>query len=282
MSSTQPHKQSQIPPEDYAIIRDFLERSCGIVLGEHKHYLINSRLNRIVQEEGLTSLSELARRLAKGGDVRLQDRVIDAMTTNETSWFRDGYPFEILRTLILPELADKQIRGARIWSAACSSGQEPYSISIVIEEFLRTRPGALPDIQVVATDISPTVLAEAEAGRFDDMTLSRGITEEMKQRYFERDGDYWRIKASVRRRVVFKKINLKQSFAGLGRFHCIFCRNVLIYFSHEVKRDILQRLAESLYPGGYLFLGSSEAVTGHGERFETVRQPVGHVFRRLP
>ena len=204
------------------------------------------------------------------------------MTTNETSWFRDGYPFEILRTLILPELAAKRVRGARIWSAACSSGQEPYSISIVIEEFLRTRPGALPDIQVVATDISSSVLAEAEAGRFDDMTLSRGITEEMKQRYFERDGACWRIRASVRRRVVFKKVNLKQSFAGLGRFHCIFCRNVLIYFSHEVKRDILQRLAESLYPGGYLFLGSSEAVTGHGERFETVRQPVGHVFRRLP
>ncbi len=271
--------QQQISQQDYEVIRDFLEQACGIVLGDNKHYLVSSRLGRLLKEHGLTSLGELVTLLKRRGDPRLQARVIDAMTTNETSWFRDGYPFEILKNTILPALASQGVRNARIWSAACSSGQEPFSISMVIHEFLRGRPGALPGIQVIATDISPTVLKGAQEGLFDELSLSRGLSPELRKRYFEATDGLWRINAAIRERVVFKEINLLQSFAALGKFDCIFCRNVLIYFSGEVKKDILARMTGALRPGGYLFLGGSESFAASGENFDTVRCTRGHVYR---
>ncbi len=271
--------QEQISQQDYEAIRDFLQQSCGIVLGDNKHYLVSSRLGRLLKEQCLSSLSELAARLREGSDPRLQAQVIDAMTTNETSWFRDGYPFEILRNIILPELVAEGVRNPRIWSAACATGQEPYSISIVIEEFLRNRGGVLPGIQVVGTDISPRVLEDAKRARFDEMALRRGISDLMRERYFEREEQEWRLKQIIRDRVVFKQVNLLQSFSHLGKFDCIFCRNVLIYFSSSVKKDILNRLTESLRPRGYLFLGGSESLASYSDRFETVRGPTGHVYR---
>ena len=269
----------QLSQSDYEAVREFLERSCGIVLGDNKHYLVSSRLSRVVREAGLASLAELVARLRRGGDTSLQMRVIDAMTTNETSWFRDGHPYEILRNAILPEWADRRLRNARIWSAACSSGQEPYSISIVIEEFLRGRPGSLAGIQVTATDISPSVLEGARAAVFDDAALNRGISPQLRQRYFEPHDGLWRLRKSVRERVIFKQLNLLQNFVSLGKFDCIFCRNVLIYFSSDVKQDILARIARALRPGGYLFLGGSESLGAQAEHFETVRFPRGHVYR---
>ncbi|HHH36413.1 MAG TPA: protein-glutamate O-methyltransferase CheR [Gammaproteobacteria bacterium] len=269
----------QLSQSDYEAVREFLERSCGIVLGDNKHYLVSSRLSRVVREAGLASLAELVARLRRGGDTSLQMRVIDAMTTNETSWFRDGHPYEILRNAILPEWADRRLRNARIWSAACSSGQEPYSISIVIEEFLRGRPGSLAGIQVTATDISPSVLEGARAAVFDDAALNRGISPQLRQRYFEPHDGLWRLRKSVRERVIFKQLNLLQSFVSLGKFDCIFCRNVLIYFSSDVKQDILARIARALRPGGYLFLGGSESLGAQAGHFETVRFPRGHVYR---
>ncbi len=271
--------QEQISQQDYESIRDFLQQSCGIVLGDNKHYLVSSRLGRLLKEQGLSSLSELAARLREDSDPQLQAWVIDAMTTNETSWFRDGYPFEILRNIILPELVAEGARNPRIWSAACATGQEPYSISIVIEEFLRNRAGVLPGIQVLGTDISPRVLEDAQSARFDEMAMRRGISGPLRERYFEKEGEIWRLKQIVRDRVVFKQVNLLQSFSHLGKFDCIFCRNVLIYFSSSVKKDILERLTESLRPRGYLFLGGSESLANYSDRFETVRGPSGHVYR---
>lgn len=271
--------QQQISQQDYEVIRDFLEQACGIVLGDNKHYLVSSRLGRLLKEHGLSSLGELVTLLRRRGDPRLQARVIDAMTTNETSWFRDSYPFEILKSTILPELARQGVRNARIWSAACSSGQEPFSISIMIDEFLRSRPAALPGIQVIATDISPTVLKGAQEGLFDELSLRRGLSADLRKRYFEAVDGLWRIRSSIRERVVFKKINLLQSFGTLGTFDCIFCRNVLIYFSSEVKQDILVRMSKALRPGGYLFLGGSESLAGSSNSFDTVHCPHGHVYR---
>lgn len=274
--------QHHLSQQDYEVIRDFLEQACGIMLGDNKHYLVSSRLGRLLKEYRLSSLGELVTLLKRRGDKHLQAQVIDAMTTNETSWFRDSYPFDILQGTILPELVRQGACNARIWSAACSSGQEPYSISMVIHEFLRGRPTALPGIKVIATDISPSTLKEAQAGLFDELSIRRGLGPELKERYFDAVEGSWRVNDAIRERVVFKETNLLQDFAALGKFDCIFCRNVLIYFSVEVKKDILTRMTNALKPGGYLFLGGSESFPGSNERFETVCGDRGRVYRLKP
>jgi len=271
--------QMQINQQDYEIICNFLEQSCGIVLGDNRHYLVNSRLNRLINEEQLSSLSELVGRLQRGQDRRLRAAVIDAMTTNETSWFRDMHPFDSLKDIILPALAKRQLSNARIWSAACSSGQEPYSIAMSIENFLRSRPGTLPGIQITATDISPAILNVAKKAVFEEAALMRGVSAPMRNLYFEAVEGRWRLKKLIRDRVVFKELNLLQSFAMLGAFDCIFCRNVLIYFSNTVKQDIISRLAGALRPGGYLYLGGSESLPGVIDRFETLNCGRGLIYK---
>ena len=254
---------ASIDPAEYDEFRQFLEDACGILLGENKHYLVQSRLGRVASESGVGSLGDLVcqlRRERSGGTLR--ERVIEAMTTNETFWFRDNHPFGILSDSVLPDFVKRKQRSLRLWSAACSTGQEPYSISITIQEFLTRNPGALNDVQITATDISPAVLEEARAGYYDAMAVARGLPPEIKTRYFQRDAQHreerWRLRDDVRRRVQFVRANLLTSFSPLGRFDVIFCRNVLIYFSAESKIDILKRMAASLNPGGYLFLGASE------------------------
>jgi len=279
MNTTNTAAPLQLSQQDYEIIRDFLEQSCGIVLGDNKHYLVNSRLSRLMNEENITTLTELAGRLQRGQDRRLRAAVIDAMTTNETSWFRDTHPFDSLREVILADFAKRRLSNARIWSAACSSGQEPYSISMTIENFLRGKPGVLPGIQITATDISPAILKAAKTAVFDNMSLMRGISTAMRDLYFESVDDHWRLKRVIRERVVFKELNLLQSFVLLGKFDCIFCRNVLIYFSSAVKQDILNRLADALRPGGYLYMGGSESISNYTDRFETLRYGRGLVYK---
>lgn len=267
--------------EDYERFRLFLEQSSGISLGDNKHYLVSSRLRRLLDEQAISSVGQLVERLNSGQDRGLRERVIDAMTTNETFWFRDGYPFEIFKQVILPELALQQKRTLRIWSAACSSGQEPYSLSMALQEYLWSKPGSLTQgVEILATDISASMLKEAQLGIYDAASLARGLSSERQQRFFTPLGKgMWRVKNEIRARIQFKEWNLKQSFSALGKFDVIFCRNVLIYFSNDLKQDILQRCAAALQPHGYLVLGSSESVAGCANLFDMVRIEPGVVYR---
>lgn len=269
-----------ITPEEYKSFSAFLEKACGITLGENKHYLITSRLQRLMDELGVLDLGNLVERLSRGTEMRLRTMIIDAMTTNETLWFRDAHPFEALRNDILPKLGKQRSRSIRIWSAACSSGQEPYTLSMLATEYSISNPGSLAHpIEIEATDISRSMLEQAKAGIYDDMSLSRGISDERRQRYFRQVGQKWELRKELRERVRFSELNLMQSYISLGQFDIIFCRNVLIYFSAELRRDIIGRLAKSLNPGGYLFLGSSESITGHSDEFDMLRSG-GAVYYR--
>lgn len=271
---------SVISPEEYRDFRIFLEKACGIVLGENKQYLVSSRLTRVMHDFGLTSFGQLVSAVKRDAATPLRNRIVEAMTTNETSWFRDNHPFASLKDHIFPEFGKARRNPVRVWSAACSSGQEPYSISMTVSEFQMSNPGVMPgEVSIVATDISPAIVNLARAGRYDTLAMARGLSPERKQRYFRNDGNMAEVIPAIRARVQFRELNLLQSYALLGRFDIIFLRNVLIYFSSDCKRDILERMARSLNPGGYLFLGGSESITGLSDAFEMVRHGGGVVYR---
>ncbi|WP_111643295.1 CheR family methyltransferase [Marinimicrobium alkaliphilum] len=266
--------------------RQFLQDACGIALGDNKQYLVSNRIRRILEEHRLSAFSDLVRVLKQNGNRRLRDQVIDAMTTNETFWFRDTYPFEHLRNKLLPELMSGERRNdgpVRIWSAACSSGQEPYSISMMVEEFKRQRMGALArPVQIVATDLSSIVMDQARRGEYDRLSVVRGLSPEFRDRYFDSPQDnIWRVKPMIRDRIEFKAWNLLDPYSGLGRFDVIFCRNVLIYFDVDLKRRILLKLHGALKPGGILFLGSSEGLAGIGDKFEMQRGDPGIFYKAI-
>lgn len=283
MTPRVPAMTSSITPQEYEKFRTFLERACGIVLGDSKQYLIASRLNPLLAEFKIATLSGLIERIERDRHSSLYERIVDAMTTNETLWFRDAFPFDILRQVILPEHARARTPTVRIWSAACSSGQEPYSIAMSVEEYTRANPGQfLGGVQITATDLSPSMLEQARAASYDAAAMSRGLSEERKRLFFAERHGRWELREEIRRRVSFREYNLMDSFDALGRFQAVFCRNVLIYFSPELKRDILARLAAALLPGGYLFLGAAEAITGHSDAFEMLRLPQGIVYRLKP
>lgn len=253
----------QFSNEDYQAFRVFLDRACGIVLGDNKQYLVANRMRRIMDDNKLTSLSELVSRINQQSVPGLKEKVIDAMTTNETFWFRDAAPFDALRDVVLPRLIMEERRPSlRIWSAACSSGQEPYSISMVIEEFKLKNPGAIMrDPEIVATDISMSMLNSARQAEYDSLSVSRGLSEMRRRQFFdELPGSRYRLKRSITQRVSFKQLNLKDTYASLGRFDIVFCRNVLIYFAADLKIDILQRMRAAMNPGACLFLGASESL----------------------
>jgi chemotaxis protein methyltransferase CheR len=275
-----PQINKPIAAADYEDFKVFLEQACGILLGDNKHYLVSSRLNRLMSEFAIPNLGELVKRLKGMQNIALQHRVVDAMTTNETLWFRDTSPFELLKQVVLPEISQQRGRPLRIWSAACSSGQEPYSISIAIQEYLQTKPGSLPKgVQIVATDISPSMLKEVEEAVYDKASLARGISADRRQRFFSPKGDKWAVRPEVKSSVTIKELNLLNSYSVLGKFDVIFCRNVLIYFSTALKTDILMRLASAMHPQGYLFLGASESIANYSDAFEMVRHPSGVMYR---
>lgn len=266
---------------DYQRFRRFLEEACGILLGEGKQYLIVSRLTRLLRDENIANLSELMTSIEKGYPRHLRDAVIDAMTTNETSWFRDKQPFETLEQVVLPEL--EKLRGGplRIWSSACSSGQEPYTISMILSEYSRKNPTSrLSASQITGTDISASMLTQAKKAEYEDVALGRGLSDVRRHQFFSKKEDCWQVIDEVKNRVSFREQNLLQGFSTLGKFDIIFCRNVLIYFSSERKQDILKRMALSLNRGGYLFLGASETISGYSDAFELVRTPFSTVYRR--
>jgi chemotaxis protein methyltransferase CheR len=270
-----------INESDYERFKVFLEKACGIILGSGKQYLITSRLTKLLRDEKLETFSELITMVERGYPRHIRDKVIDAMTTNETSWFRDRSPFEVLDKVIFPELEQSLKGQCKIWSAACSSGQEPYTISMTLSEYLSQKPQSkLKSTQITATDISPSMIEQAKSAEYDEAILGRGLSGDRKRQFFEKKGDNWTVTPVVKQRVSFRQQNLLDNYVGLGKFDVIFCRNVLIYFSAERKTDILTRMATSLNPGGYLFLGASETVTGYSNAFEMVRSRQGVLFRQ--
>jgi chemotaxis protein methyltransferase CheR len=275
------NKVGNISPQDYDRFKLFLEKACGILLGEGKQYLISSRLTKLLRDENIHSVSALLKAIEIQQPRHLRDAVIDAMTTNETSWFRDRSPFVILAEEIFPAMDKPGKQSCRIWSSACSSGQEPYTISIAISEHLgRLSASRLGNTQIVATDISMSMLATAKQAEYDEAILGRGLTAERKRQFFKPIAGRWQVADEIMRRVSFNGQNLLLSYASLGKFDIIFCRNVLIYFSADRKKDILNRMALALNPGGYLFLGASETITGYCDAFEMIRSSHG-VFYRL-
>jgi len=271
--------QSPIAASEYDTFRRYLEDACGIVLGENKHYLVTSRLKRVTEEFSFPSLSQMMNTLVKGNDRQLREKVIDAMTTNETMWFRDVYPFEIFKKELLPELS-KDKMPIRIWSAASSTGQEAYSISMSVSEFQQTNPGKLSsNVEIVGTDISQTVVNQAKQGNYDELSVIRGLSPERRDKFFVKREDKWAIRPEIMQRARFTELNLLNNYSLLGKFDIIFCRNVLIYFSSEMKKDILERMAQILKPGGTLILGGSESPTGYTKAFRMHRYPDGVVYK---
>ncbi|MDT4330232.1 MULTISPECIES: protein-glutamate O-methyltransferase CheR [Methylomonas] len=265
----------------YQSICEFLDQNCGIVLGNSKQYLAKSRLLPLLVKFELADFNELAQALqsAAFSSAKLKSAVIDAMTTNETYWFRDDKQFSDFKDRVLPELLNQKNGSLRIWSAACSTGQEPYSLSICALEVLRGT-GKNRNIQIIGTDISETVLADAKRAVYSELALSRGVDSATQARYFQKSYEGYTLNDDVRQLVRFQQFNLLKSFAALGRFDVIFCRNVLIYFSDAVKRDIIGRMAENLETGGYLFLSSTESMpTGLGA-FEPVRNGQSTYFKK--
>ena len=265
--------------------RQFLEDACGISLGDNKQYLVTNRMRRLMDEHKITDFSELVSSLRLGLHRKLREQVIDAMTTNETFWFRDIYPYEYLKNNLFPQLmssTNKMFGPIRIWSAACSSGQEPYSISMMVEEFKLRNMGTLPkQIQIVATDLSVTVLEQARQGEYDKLSVMRGLSNERLDRFFDKTDYGWRVKPVLRDRIDFRPINLMDSFNALGKFDIVFCRNVLIYFNADLKLQILQKIHAALKPQGILCLGSSEGLAGAGDLFEMVRCEPGILYRAI-
>lgn len=273
--------KADITPQEYEAFKTFLQDACGILLGDNKQYLVKSRLRHILEEHQLTTLGELLGRLNRAGHSNLKEVVIDAMTTNETLWFRDNHPFRILQEKLLPEFADRNsMQPLRIWSAACSTGQEPYSVSMIIEEFRRQRPGKLRDVKLTATDISKSVLEVARKGEYEMIAIGRGLSPERQKQFFTPSlNGGWQIRPQIKSMVEFKELNLLERYM-FGKFDIVMCRNVLIYFSAELKKDILTRIHATLNPGGYLILGASESLNGLPHLYEMVQCHPGIIYRK--
>lgn len=272
---------ADITQQEYEAFKTFLQDACGILLGNNKQYLVKSRLRRILEENELHSLGELLTRLGKPGRGRLKEVVIDAMTTNETLWFRDNHPFRILQDKLLPEFAARSSTApVRIWSAACSTGQEPYSVAMTVEEFRRQKPGKLRDVRITATDISKNVLEVARRGEYEMIAIGRGLSPERQKQFFTTSASgSWQIRPQIKNMVEFRELNLLERYM-LGKFDLVMCRNVLIYFSTDLKKDILRRIHTTLNPGGYLILGSSESLNGLSDLYEMVQCRPGIIYRK--
>ena len=254
-------------PQDFEFLQTLLKDRSGLILTEEKQYLLECRLMPLARESGLESLSDLVQALRRQTDDQLVVKVTEAMTINESLFFRDKSPFENFTQLMLPALAASRapMKKLRIWCAAASTGQEPYSLAITIKENGAKIPGW--DVELIGTDLSSEVLEKARAGLYSQFEVQRGLPIQMLVKYFAQVGSMWQIDAGVRAMVDYRQLNLLESFQHLGTFDIIFCRNVLIYFDAETKKDIFERMARQLQPDGYLVLGAAETVIGHSAHF---------------
>jgi len=245
------------------------ERS-GLVLTADKDYLLRSRLDPVARSNGVTGVVELLALVRRTGSESLLRQCVEALATHESSFFRDATPFEVMAKTVLPELVAQRraTRSIRIWCAACSSGQEPYTVAMVLQEMGAALAGVRTEI--VATDLSKPILEKAQAGVYSDFEVRRGLTPERLSRWFVGDGGSWRVSPVLRQMVTFRTHNLLQGAAAIGRFDVVLCRNVLIYFDLETRRKVLDDLARTMAPDGALFLGSAETILGVTQSFEAL------------
>lgn len=265
----------KIAPAELTLISQYIQTITGIYLDQSKSYLFETRLSSIAEAQGCASYQQLVHKSRQDPSKKIEKDIIDAITTNETLFFRDKGPFELLQHKILPEVIDLRSSQPplktriKIWSAASSTGQELYSIAIVIKELLRELSNY--SFTLFGTDISDAAIAQASYGKYNRFEIERGLDKIYLQKYFTLFGDSWKIKDEIRGMVNFKKLNLMQPFTSLGKFDIIFCRNVAIYFTLEDRKKLFNKLADSLADDGYLVIGSTESLTGVCPRFVAKR-----------
>jgi chemotaxis protein methyltransferase CheR len=263
----------EIFPENYRFLQEHVRSQVGIVFEDNKHYLFESRLAPIVKQHGLGSINDLCTLLRANRDVELAHQVVEAMTTNETYFFRDPAQYEVIRTVLLPKLKEERrdTRTLRFWSAASSTGQEAYTLAMLLLE------NGLQDwnIQILGTDFSEKVVERARSGVYKQIEVNRGLPAALLVKYFRRSGLDWHLSDAVRRMVRFETIDLRKSMRTLGPFDLVFCRNVMIYFDNETKRSIMKEIHSTVFRGGWLLLGGAETAINFEERFD--RLTVGNV-----
>jgi chemotaxis protein methyltransferase CheR len=255
-----------VNPQDYEFLRKILKDRSGLDLSADKQYLVESRLAPLARKAGMPGIPELVVKM-KSGDASLTTEVVEAMTTNETFFFRDKTPFDHLRDTVLPALLQARAarRSLRIWSAACSTGQEPYSIAICLKEKAAQLAGWR--VEIVGTDLSNEVLEKSKAGIYSQFEVQRGLPIQWLVKYFTQTGELWQLNADIRSMVQYRQLNLLQDFSSLGKFDVVFCRNVLIYFDQDTKVTMFDRIARVLEPDGMLMLGAAESVVGITDAF---------------
>ena len=257
-------------PDQFQFMRGFLKERSGLVLGEDKAYLLESRLTPVARKQGLKDLEELIDKVMKGGDAALHTVVTEAMTTNESFFFRDQKPFDLFRDTVMPHLLEKRAatKRFRIWSAAASSGQEPYSLAMLLTEAAAKFAGW--NHEIVGTDLSSEIIAKAKNGRYSQFEVQRGMPITLLVKYFDKDGDQWQVKPNIKAMVDYKVYNLLHDLTPLGKYDVVFCRNVLIYFDQPTKKLVLENIRKLMPDDGFLFLGGAETVLGITDQFAPV------------
>lgn len=256
--------------QDFEFLANLLKEKSGLTLTPDKVYLLESRLTPLARKRGLDTLDALVQKLRTSRDEGLVKDVTEAMTTNESFFFRDNTPFDIFKNHVLPAMEKaRPNKKLRIWCAAASTGQEPYSLAILLKENWAKWQGW--NIEIVGTDICTQVLEKAKAGAYSQFEVQRGLPIQMLIKYFKQEGDVWRINEDIRRMVSYRPFNLLSSFSLLGSFDIIYCRNVLIYFDQPTKKDVLERMHNALAKDGTLFLGAAETVLGITDKLRPVR-----------
>jgi chemotaxis protein methyltransferase CheR len=261
-----------ISQQEFDYVRDLVRNNSGIVLETGKEYLVEARLRPLAERERATSVSFFIQRLKNGAPSVIHRHVVEAMTTNETSFFRDLSPFETLRKTVIPELIEKRRaeRNLTVWSAACSTGQEPYSFAIALREYFPLL--AQWRIRILASDLSTDILARAREATYSQLEVNRGMPATMLVKYFRRDKMFWKLRDEIKQMVEFFEVNLTRTLPSLPPLDIVMVRNVLIYFDVATKRRILDSMRRVLRPDGYLLLGNSETTFGVHEGFERFTQ----------
>lgn len=254
-----PNTAKSIDPLDFAFYITFLKKTSGYHLTEEKEYLLSSRLEEVLKKNSIPDIGTLTQALQNNSNPKLENDVIEAMTVNETFFFRDNTPFETFEQKIIPILAEwNHTRPYRIWSAACSTGQEPYSIAMILEDNRKRFPNMC--YEIYATEINKSVLVQAEKGVYSDLEVHRGLPEKYRNQFFDKEEKNWRLADQIRRRVKFQYLNLNDVYDITGQFDLVLLRNVLIYFDKSDKEKILKKICEKMYPSAYLLLGAAEGI----------------------
>jgi chemotaxis protein methyltransferase CheR len=270
-----------IQPSDYQFLTALLRARSGLALGAGKEYVLESRLPAVASAYGFVSVSELMTVLRERPHYELEKAVCDAMTTGETLFFRDGAPFDLLRTTLLPQVADRcrtERRPLRLWSAATATGQEAYSVAIILDQFAPVLAGLR--VELLATDFVTQAVNRARRGAYTAHEVARGLTPALLARYFATHDDEYVIDQSIRRKVMFGELNLLDPFDALGTFDIILCRNVLLYFDMATKKDVVDRMVNILCPGGYFFFGSTETAFDITDRLVRIPDMPTAVYAR--